>query len=275
MPVNFVVVPQWQGSGSSRAMRLVDGTDAILEDLPSTATRVVPVPLEAGDEQGTGIARYGSILVVRERMRELIGDLTDPVITIGGDCGVSLAAIEHALEQAEGDLAVVWFDAHPDLNTPTSSPSGVFGGMVLRTLAGDGPEGLVPSTVLPRDRIVLAGTRSVDPGEQEFMAEAGISPVSVDKLESPKALLAAIKATGATSVYLHIDLDVLDPAEITGVSYPIPFGLTATGLIDLIKSVTSKYPLVGATIAQFAPPSPEEAVDDLPTILRIIGALTA
>jgi arginase len=256
-------------------MRLVDGANAILEDLPKSTTTVIDVPLEAGDEQGSGIARYGSVLLVRERTLDAISAETDPVITIGGDCGVSLAGVEHALAVTDGNLAVIWFDAHPDLNTPETSPSGAFGGMVLRTLLGDGSNAGFPSKSIAPERVVLAGTRSIDPGEESFLSENGLRPVLVEKLDTPKALLAAIKATGASSVYIHIDLDVLDPAELGGLSYPLPFGLAASALIDLIKSITAKYPLAGATIAQFAPPSPEEAVDDLPTILRIIGSLTA
>ncbi|RIJ25759.1 arginase family protein, partial [Clavibacter michiganensis subsp. insidiosus] len=58
MPASFVVVPQWQGSGSSRAMRLADGAEAIRGDLPASATHVVDVPVEAGESLGTGVLRY-------------------------------------------------------------------------------------------------------------------------------------------------------------------------------------------------------------------------
>jgi arginase len=256
-------------------MRLVDGAEAILEDLPKSSTHRVDVPLEAGDEQGTGVARYGSLQLVRERTLAVLAELAGSVITIGGDCGVSLASIEHANVRANESLAVIWFDAHPDLNNPESSPSGAFTGMVLRSLIGDGAPGLVPDVPLSPGRIVLAGMRATDPGEDEYIAAAGIKSLGIEKLGSPKALLAALKATGAASVYLHIDLDVLDPAEIAGLSYPLPFGLETATLIALIRAVKTKFPIAGATIAQFSPASPEEAVDDLPTILRIIGAITA
>src|SRR6187431_364480 len=142
MPATFVVVPQWQGSGSSRAMRLVDGAEAIRGDLPSASTRVVEIPLEAGDAQGSGVHRLSSIELVRDRLVESLRNVTGPAITIGGDCGVELAAISHI---GDRDVAVVWFDAHPDLNTPESSPSSAFTGMVLRTLLGDGHASLVPT----------------------------------------------------------------------------------------------------------------------------------
>jgi arginase len=260
----FLVVPQWQGSPSSRAMRLADGAAAIRADLPSTATRDVAVPLESGDAQGTGVARFSSLQLVREHLRDALDGITDTPIVIGGDCGVSSAAVSHAAEK-RGDLALIWFDAHPDLNSPENSPSGAYGGMVLRSLLDDG--------VVPRGRVLLAGERSWDPGEDEFVAAAGIRAFTVDELTDPTALVEAVAETGAEAVYLHIDLDVLDPGEIAGLLDPEPFGLASTTLVAAIRALRGRFVLAGATIAGYAPASPEETVDDAPTILRIIGAL--
>jgi arginase len=252
-------------------MRLVDGAEAIRGDLPAAHTRTVEVPLEAGDERGTGLARYGSLLLVKERTLEVLSEVTDVPIIIGGDCGVELAAVEHAT--ASGDVAVVWFDAHPDLNTPQSSGSGAFTGMVLRALLGDGPLG--SATPLDPGRVVLAGARMIDDAEDEFLAGSQIANVDVADLDTPEALVTAVRATGATSVYLHIDVDILDPSEFSGKGDPVPFGITPAQLIALIKAVRAEFTLVGAGITEFAPASPEAAADDLPTILRIIGALTS
>ena len=251
-------------------MRLVDGAQAIRGDLPTASTHVVDVPLEAGDARGTTVQRLGSLILVRDRMRDTLGPLDDAAITIGGDCGVELAAVEHAL-QRHPDVAVVWFDAHPDLNTPESSPSGAFTGMVLRTLAGDGPETLVPATPVAPGRIVLAGVRDVDPGEQDYIDAHGV--VTVAELEA-ESLVAAVRATGATSVYLHIDLDVLDPAEIAGLGSPVPFGATVARLVEVIRALRAEFAFAGAGLTEFAPASPQAADDDLPVILRLIGALT-
>jgi arginase len=275
VPATFVVIPQWQGSGSSRALRLGDGAEAIRGDLPASSTRVVEVPLEAGDSLGTGLARLGSLQLVRERSHAVLADVPDWALAIGGDCGIALAPIEHALDRTAGDLAVVWFDAHPDLNTLESSPSGAISRMVLRTLLGEGVDGLVPAVPLADDRLVLAGVRSVDDDEDGYLARSGIARLGVDALAAADGLVAAVEATGAASVYLHIDLDVLDPAELDGVSEPVPFGLSAAALVQAIRAVKSRYPIAGASIAGFSPSSPEAAADDLPTILRIIGALTA
>ncbi|CAN5413971.1 arginase family protein [soil metagenome] len=266
MTAAFLVVPQWQGSPSSRAMRLADGAAAIRADLPSAAMRDVAVPLESGDAQGTGVARFSSLQLVRERLRDALDDIEDTPIVIGGDCGVSSAAVTHAMEK-RGDLALVWFDAHPDLNSPQGSPSGAYGGMVLRSLVDDG--------VVPSGRVLLAGARSWDPGEDEFAAAVGIRSFGVDELTDATALVEAVAATGAGSVYVHIDLDVLDPGEIGGLLDPEPFGLASSDLVAAIRALRARFDLAGATIAAYAPASPDETVDDAPTILRIIGALAA
>lgn len=265
MTVSFVVVPQWQGSPSSRAMRLADGAAAIREDLPSARTTDVSVPLEAGDDQGGKVARFSSLQLVRERLADALGDIAGPAVTVGGDCAVSSAAIAHAARDTE--LALVWFDAHPDLNSPETSPSGAFGGMVLRSLVDAG--------TVPAERVFLAGARSWDPGEEAFAADAGIRSFAVDELTDPSALVDAVAASGATAVYIHIDLDVLDPAEFSGLLDPEPFGLPAAGLLAAIKALTERLPLAGATLASYAPGSEEGRIDDAPTILRIVGALAA
>lgn len=271
MSATFVVVPQWQGSGSSRAMRLVDGAEAIRGDLPTSATRVVDVPLEAGDNQGTPVARLSTVLLVRDRLREILEQTPGPAITIGGDCGVELAAIDHACTD---DVALVWFDAHLDLNTPESSASGAFAGMVLRTLLGDAPPALLPRTALRPGQLVLAGIRACDDAEDAYIQANAVATIAVDDV-APAALITAIQATGATSVYIHVDLDVLDPADMTGIDDPQPFGVAATALAETIRAVVARFPLAGAGITQFAPSSSMAAVEDMPTILRIVGALTS
>ncbi|HEV7957347.1 MAG TPA: arginase family protein [Marisediminicola sp.] len=275
-PSTFIVVPQWQGSVSPRAMRLSDGAEAIRGDLPGSRTRTVEVPAEAGDAMETGINRFSSLRLVRQRMDTALHDASGIPLTIGGDCGVSLAAVENAARRHPGDLALVWFDAHPDLHDPGSSPSGGFSGMVLRAIMGDGIDGLhlQGDAVVPAARVVLAGVRDIEEPEAELITQRGIANVPVDGVESRATLTDAVRATGSAHVYLHIDLDVLDPSALTGLANPLPFGASVEALTGAITALRSEFTLAGATLAGFAPASADAADTDLPSILRILGALT-
>ncbi|WP_371741754.1 arginase family protein [Herbiconiux sp. VKM Ac-2851] len=284
MSATFVVVPSWQGSGSSRAMRLIDGAEAVRGDLPAAATRVVEVPQGAGESLDTGVHRFSSIAAIAQATEAVLADAPGTPILVGGDCGVEFAGIRHAASVArrspDARLAVVWFDAHADLNTPQSSPSGAFHGMVLRALLGGGPAELsdpsgtgAVAPVLEPAQVVLAGARALDDAEAEYVAEAGIRMLGPTELADPAALVETLVASGATEVYLHVDLDVIDPGEIEGVQFPEPFGLPVAELVTAIRAVRERFPLTGAGITEFAPSTPEAAVDDLPAILRIVSAL--
>lgn len=277
MAATFIVVPLWQGSVSARAMSHADGAAAIQGDLPAAATVVVDVPMEAGESLGTGVQRYSTIRRVRERTEEALANVEGLPITIGGDCGASVAAVAEASRRTAGDLAVLWLDAHPDLNTPESSPSGGFGGMTLRAIAGEGADGLAldESTRVAPGRLVIGGARAIDDGERRFIDEHGVQTLTVEDLSDPTLVVGALEATGASHVFVHIDLDVLDPSALAGLSYPMPFGVEPAALVALVRAVAARFPLAGAAIAGFAPGSVEAASDDLPTILRLVGALTS
>lgn len=263
-------------------MRLIDGAEAIAGDIPAAATTSLDVLMEAGEALGTGVNRYSSLLAIRRSAEAARGEIArvegeQTVLLIGGDCGADLAGIDHAAGENAGDLALVWFDAHADLNTPESSTTGAFGGMALRCALGEGADSLAlpPARALRPQQVVLAGARAFDEPETQYVATAGIRTVDVEDLTTPDALLDALEATGASAVYVHVDLDVLDPALIEGVGYPEPFGISVDALTGAIRAVRARFSLAGAGIAGFAPSSPGAAGDDLGPILRILGALTA
>jgi arginase family enzyme/GNAT superfamily N-acetyltransferase len=236
-----VEVPQWQGSGSATAHRLREGA-RLLSGLVPAAERVrVEVPEATGPEVlGTVAAR------TRAALASTRGRFT---VTAGGDCGVELEPIAAALRRHGDRLAVVWFDAHGDLNTPDSSPSGAFHGMVLRTLLGEGPPGLVPPRPLRRDQVVLAGVRALDPAERSY-AE-GLPCVT-----SPDGLVAAVR--DADAVYVHIDLDVLDPGVFASVGAPEPGGLTPDQVTRMVTALAARHEVAGVGITEYEPAAPRD-----------------
>jgi arginase len=83
----------------------------------------------------------------------------------------------------------------------------------------------------------------------------------------------AVDATGATEVYVHVDLDVLDPGTLDGLLEPVPFGLDPAVLIATVTALKERFTLVGAGLCSFAPVDAAAAADDMGTILRVVGAL--
>ncbi|WP_313356410.1 arginase family protein [Microbacterium sp.] len=264
----FLIVPQWQGSPSARAMLLTDGAAAIAGDLPRRDSTMLDVPLEAGDSLGTGIRRLSALLRTRELVAEHLGAASEQTVIVGGDCSVSVFALS-AVDTS--DLAVLWCDAHPDLNDASTSPSGAFAGMALRAVMGEGEPQLALSPGVPAERVVLLGARVIDDTERDALD--GVTQISPDSLGDPGVVAAAVRATGASRVWVHIDVDVLDPAEFEGVSEAAPFGVTENHLAAALRRLREEVPLAGATIAGFAPRSPADAVLDLGAILRLIGAV--
>ncbi|KJQ55908.1 arginase family protein [Microbacterium sp. SA39] len=265
--VRFLVVPQWQGSPAPRAMLLIDGASAIAGDLPRAATTVLDVPVEAGESLGTGVRRLSALLRTRELLRE---HLVPDTVVIGGDCSVTVAALA-ALPGGTDDLAVVWCDAHGDMHTPETSPSGAFSGMALRAVLGEGEPQLTLSPGIRPDRVVAVGMRDLEDAEVEPLAS--VTQLSVNDLAQPDALAEAVRATGASRVWVHIDVDVLDPSDLAGVSSAAPFGVSPAVLSAAIRRLREQFPLAGATISGFAPRSPADAVDDLGALLRLVGAV--
>jgi len=257
--MRYVVVPQWQGSASDRAMSLADGAEAIAGDLPAGATTRIDVPLEAGDAEGSGILRHSSLRLVRERFARTLEGTDDPVVVIGGDASVSIPAIRRAAA-LHPELTVVWFDAHPAALDVATSESAAFSGMAARALVDD--------EVIPAARLVLAGTRAWIDDETAWVTEVGVT--SLDPTELPRL---ADVVPGGGAVFLHIGLDVLDPSVIESVSTLEPFGVELDALLEAVRSLIADHEFAGGSITGFAPRTPGAAADELPAILRILAAL--
>jgi arginase family enzyme len=179
---------------------------------------------------------YPEVAVVEEEtlaMQTLAvaSDLAARPLVLGGCCCSHIGAVE-GLAARHGHVAVLWLDAHGDLNTPETSPSGNEWGMPLRVLLDRG-------TVAAAD-VVLWGARNLDPPEEEYIAAAGIG-------DDPGVLL-----DRAEAVYVALDCDVLDPGELA-VFMPEPGGPSLAAVERLLAEVRESGKLVGAGFTGLAP----------------------
>jgi arginase len=154
-------------------------------------------------------------------------------VVLGGDHSVALGTLG-GLAAAYGPGAVIWLDAHGDLNTPTTSPSGNVHGMPLAAalgLAGPGFESEAwPLPTADPLRVSLVGVRSLDEGERQLVREAGIAVATMTELDrrgvEPVVREAIERARGAAFVHVSLDMDVVDPDSAPGVGTPVRGGLS-------------------------------------------------
>lgn len=264
----FLYFPQWQGAGTE-ADCLLHSARKLRDQIPETVLfNAVNVPDKHPLESIHGILGYPDIQTQLKQAKTLIRSANPAKIyTLGGDCGVEITPVSYLNSHYQGNLAVIWCDAHADLNTPESSPSGHFHGMPLRLLLGEGDATLRDSlfSVLHPEQVFLVGARDLDAAEADYVARHRIRQFSVQALERDiEELFRAVRDAGYDHVYLHIDLDVLEPGEFPYVKCPTPGGLSLARLIDLLLGLQANFTLVGYSILEHclteapdSPPVPE------------------
>jgi arginase len=271
--VSTLVVPQWQGSAARGAPHLARGA-GMVADLIRGRRRLDVVVDDTAGATRDGVRSLDVLVRHARRIAEAHAALPTAglTVTVGGDCSVDLMPIAAASRRHGDRLALVWLDAHADLNVPDSSPSHAFHGMVLRTLLGEGPAELRPAVALAPERVVLAGVRDLDPPEQRYLDERGIRRVSAAALADPTALVDAVAATGASAVYVHFDLDALDPGAFSSVGYPVAGGVAPRAAAAAISALAARFELAGLAITEL---QPGEDLHALRADLAVLGGLIA
>jgi arginase len=169
---------------------------------------------------------------IAELVTQAIGAGQVPVV-LGGDHSVALGTLS-GLREAHGPGGAIWFDAHGDLNSPETSPSGNVHGMVLAAalgLAGERFQGdgwALPA--LAPGRVSLVGVRSLDEGERKLLQESDVRVFTmsdVDRLGVERAVREALAhVAGPGFVHVSLDMDVVDPEVAPGVGTPVRGGLS-------------------------------------------------
>jgi arginase len=175
----------------------------------------------------------------------LAAALPERPLVLGGCCCAHVGAVR-GLAARGGRLGLVWLDAHGDLNTPETSPSGNPWGMPLRMLLDGG-------AVAPED-VALVGARNLDPGEVEYLTRTGID----GSLERALA--------GVDAAYVALDLDVLDPAE-AAMFMPEPNGPGAAEVEAALRAVAAATRIAGLGVTGMLPDT-----QNVPVVTRLLTA---
>ncbi len=201
-------------------------------------------------------------------------------LVLSGNCGPAALGAMAAL--GSRSTAVCWFDAHGDFNTPETSPSGFVDGMALAIATGHCWRAAAPRLEafdpVPEEHVVQVGVRSTDPDEEDRLERSRVTRLGADEADRLSGFLQRLPA--ATALYLHVDLDVIDSAELHANSYAAPGGLSVDQVIGLFRTAARHLPVAAASLTALDPGCEDErawpvveriahALADLPTPLRL------
>jgi arginase len=266
-----LLLPEWQGCGVSSEV--------------AAGARVLAREWWSGQDVTSVEAPQDEILEIGERVvglasmapraGETLSRLSEfgpeRLQMIGGTCGVEVAPVAYLNERYAGDLAVIWIDGHADLNTPQTSPSGHFHGMVLRTLLGDGPEALSRQIARPLkpEQVFLVGPRDMDPAELDYMRSRPVTWMRDEAFVSPQRLTETIAAKGFSRVYIHFDVDVVNPADFGNALMRADGGPVLPEVADLLSHLHRHTDVMGFSVLEYCDRTAADR-ERLLTVLRAI-----
>lgn len=211
-----LLMPQWQGGnkptyqlGSKLLAWLAPESDDPLEEVPVMKPDGHELPTEdnvVGKSQVLDAARAARRIIERHQ--------PDRIVTFGGDCAVSIAPFSYLASKYEDDVAVLWVDTHPDVDIPEDY--GKAHAHVLANLLGDADPDLAAfaRTTIPGNRILFAGLNKEKfaRNQRSYIEKIGAHMLNPSELGADFANVTDwIKASGASKLLIHFDLDVLDP----------------------------------------------------------------
>jgi arginase len=260
--VNVIAVPYDSGH---RGLRMGAGPEHLLNNGLGEALRSAGLGPSfstvrpEGDPPAEVATAFEIAGLVSARVREAASEGGFPLV-LSGNCNASVGTLAGAGPEGIG---IVWFDAHPDFNTPETTTTGFTDGMGLavavghcwKTMAGAVP-GFGP---VPEANVVLAGTRDAQPAENERLAASDVAVVDADRLGRAglPALTAALddmRSRGVDRVYVHLDLDVLDAGTVGRANGFAPEGgLGAEELLAALGMVRDRFDVAAAGIASYDP----------------------
>jgi arginase len=232
-------------------------------ELPLPADRTVTAALP----DGTPWERMATVYDrVAKEVAAAPADGGAPLV-ISGDCTTSLGVVA-GLQRSGLAPSIVWFDAHGDVHTPDTTTSGYLGGMPLRMLVGEGDETVAKHTGLravSAADVLLVGARDLDPPEETYLETAAIRRCRVAEVTGD------LLPPGP--LYVHLDLDVVDPDDLPGLLYPAAGGPALDEVGDAVRAVLSTGRVAALGVACTWHPGSAAATVVGPLLAQFLAAL--
>jgi len=209
-----------------------------------------------------------AVLSINQRLvdavEKALADGRMPLV-LGGDHSLaigSVAGTSRYFARSGQKVGIVWLDAHGDINTPQTTPSGNIHGMCLATLLGMGDERLVnvgaPGPKLDGKNVALVGVRDLDPGEREHLRKVGAAVYTIRDVDERgmAAVMSdaiAVASRGTAGIHLQLDMDVLDPEVAPGTGTPVQGGLTYREAHLAMEMLADSDKLVAIDVVEINP----------------------
>jgi len=257
MNIQLLAVPY--DSGNHR-MRMGAGPEALLEAGLERAlkekghtvhTKVAELPDDwwhSEIQTSFELMRMLSVAVEQARKADLL-----PIV-LAGNCNTAVGTLAGL-----GDVGVAWFDAHGDFNTPETTTSGFLDGTAVAIITGRCWKQLTATIPgfqpIADERVCLVGARDIDPLEGRLLAESNVDVIAPDRILSDLASTLNSIAQHVESMYVHLDLDVLDADVATANKFAVAGGLTIEDVEYALSQIAQTFRIAGVTLSAYDPAS--------------------
>lgn len=270
-----LIYPQWQGGDIARWITEVPdsalasrgyylGAQLLNFLAPDNGQKTVTVPVTTApaERKVTDGVLDRDVLAMQTKAALDILNIENPdkIVTLGGECSVSVVPFTYLANKYKDDVAMIWIDAHPDITLPGDVYPG-YHAMAVTACMGLGDEQIVsqlPAKFKP-SKILMVGIRDWERDEiKERQKQYGIRHLTPEEVAvNSDAVKAWLKECGASKVVVHFDMDVLDPAEIIAAVGVVPNGMKIAEVVRVINDIAAEKEIVGLTVAE---PMPRTAI---------------
>lgn len=266
-----LIYPQWQGGDITRWIPEISDPALVargyylgaqLLDFLATDNGqpkfTIPVNTEAKERKTVdGVLDRDDIALQTKAALDILNvEKPDKIVTLGGECSVSVVPFTYLADKYKDDVAMIWIDAHPDITLPGDVYTG-YHAMAVTACMGLGDKAIVsqlPARISP-EKILLVGLRDWERDEiKARQQEYGIKHLSPEDVATDSsAVIDWLKDCKTSRVVVHFDMDVLDPADIIAAVGVVPDGMKMADVVRVINDIASEKELVGLTVAEPMP----------------------
>jgi arginase len=266
-----LIYPQWQGGDITRWIPEISdpalaargyflGAQLLDFLAPDNGQQKFTVPINTDiKERKTvdGVLDRDDIALQTKAALDILNiERPDKIITLGGECSVSVAPFTYLANKYKEDIAMVWIDAHPDITLPGDVYTG-YHAMAVTACMGLGDKKIIsqlPAKISP-DKILFVGLRDWERDEVKVRQhEYGIKHLTPGDVATDSSTVTSwLKGCGASHVVVHFDMDVLDPTDIIAAVGVVPNGMKMDEVVRIINDIANEKELVGLTVAEPMP----------------------